>query len=175
MKSTISIFLVLIAVTLCFFGCSNIPDEPATTTVVNHSYANPYGEVVTPPANVDPSSAANEPTKFVETINDVEFVVSDYNVYRNSVASIKDIELIYDEFSAFELTGYADVEVKAIGSRKDNIRIGYMAYDKAGEVVRDSFFLIPLDGVKEGDVVEECPFDFPEGTVKVVFSDFSDK
>lgn len=174
MKSTISIFLVMVCVALCFFGCSNIPDEPATTTVVNHSYANPYGETVAPPANADPSGTT-EPVKYVETINNIEFVVSDYNVYGNSVASIKDIELEYNAFSALELMGVASVEIKGIGSRKDNMRIGYTAYDKDGKVVRKSFLQAELDGVKVGDVVEDCIFDFPEGTAKIVFFDYTEE
>lgn len=172
MKSTISIFLVLVCVALCFFGCSNIPDEPATTTVVNHSFANPYGETVAPPANADPTSGTTAPVKYVETINNVEFVISDYNVYGNSVASIKDIELEYNAFSAFEVMGIASVEIKGIGSRKDNMKIGYIAYDKDGTVVRKSFLQAQLDGVSKGDVVTDCIFDFPEETVKIVFFDY---
>lgn len=172
MKSTISIFLVMVCVALCFFGCSNIPEEPATTTVVNHSFANPYGETVAPPANADPNSGTTAAVKYVETINNIEFVVSDYNVYGNSVASIKDIELEYNAYSAFEVMGVASVEIMGIGSRKDNMRIGYIAYDKDGKVVRNSFLQAQLDGVKVGDVVEDCIFDFPEDTVKIVFFDY---
>lgn len=172
MKSTISIFLVMVCVALCFFGCSNIPEEPATTTIVNHSFANPYGETVAPPANADPSSGTTAAVKYVETVNNIEFVVSDYNVYGNSVASIKDIELEYNAYSAFEVMGVASVEIMGIGSRKDNMRIGYIAYDKDGKVVRNSFLQAQLDGVKVGDVVTDCIFDFPEETVKIVFCDY---
>ena len=175
MKSTISIFLVMVCVALCFFGCSNVPDEPATTTVVNHSYANPYGETAAPPANTEPGNTEQADVKYVETINNVEFVISDYNVYGNSVASIKDIKLEYNAFSAFELMGDASVEIKGIGSRKDNMRIGYTAYDKDGKVVRKSFLQAQLDGVKVGDVVEDCVFDFPGDAVKVVFFDYVEK
>lgn len=175
MKSTICILLALICVALCFTGCSNVPKEPATTTVVNHSFVNPYGDTVTPPANVDPTSGTTAPVKYLETVNDVEFVVSNYNVYGNSVAAIKDIELEYDEFLAFEVTGIASVEIQAIGSRKDDMKIGYVAYDKDGKVVRKSFFRADLEGVSKGDVVEDCIFDFPKETVKVEFFDYSDK
>ncbi len=175
MKSTISIFLVMICVALCFFGCSNVPEEPATTSVVNHTYVNTYGETVAPPANIDPSKAEEEPVKYVETVNNVEFVVSSYNVYGKSVASIKDIKLEYNAYSALEVMGVASVEITGIGSRKDNMRIGYIAYDKDGKVVRNSFLQAELDGVKKGDVIEDCIFDFPESTVKVVFYDYTDK
>ena len=53
MKSTISIILVLVAVVLCFAGCSYVPKEPATTSIENYSYVNPYGEKVTPPVNAE--------------------------------------------------------------------------------------------------------------------------
>lgn len=172
MKSTISIFLILISVALCFFGCSNIPDEPVTTSVVNHSYANPYGETVAPPENADPNSSTTAPVKYLETVNDIEFVMSNYHVYGNSVAKITDIELEYDNLSNFEVSGYASVEMMGIGSRKNNMKIGYTAYDKDGAVVRESFLQALLKDVSKGDTVTECRFDFPEETVKVVFHDY---
>ncbi len=175
MKSTISIILVMICVALCFFGCSNVPEEPATTTVVNHSFVNPYGETVASPANTDVAPETTDAPKYVETINDIEFVVSSYNVYGNSVAAIKDIKLEYNGYAAFEVTGVASIEIQAIGSRKDNMRIGYIAYDKDGKILRNTFVQAELDDVKVGDVVEECLFDFPEDTVKVVFYDFENK
>lgn len=175
MKSTICILLALICVALCFAGCSNVPKEPATTTVVNQSFVNPYGDTVTPPANADPTSGTTAPVKYLETVNDVEFVVSDYNVYGNSVAAIKDIKLEFHAFSAFEVTGIASVEIQAIGSRKDDMKIGYIAYDKDGKMVRKSFLMADLEGVSKGDVVEDCIFDFPENTVKVEFFDYTEK
>jgi hypothetical protein len=98
-----------------------------------------------------------------------------YNVYGNSVAAIKDIKLEYNGYAAFEVTGVASIEIQAIGSRKDNMRIGYIAYDKDGKILRNTFVQAELDDVKVGDVVEECLFDFPEDTVKVVFYDFENK
>ena len=172
MKSTISIFLVLICVALCFFGCSNIPDEPATTSVVNHSYADPYGETVAPPVNADPEESTTAAVKYLETINNVECVMSSYYVYGNSVATISDIKMEYEAFSSFPGNGYASVEMMGIGSKKNGMKIGYTAYNEAGEVVRESFMLAKLDGVKKGDTVAECRFDFPSETVKIVFHDY---
>ncbi len=171
MKSLISVILATAVIALCFFGCkSNIPEEPATTGSANYSYVNPYGQTAPDPANVTPSEGQTFPVVYVETVNDVEIVLADYYVYGNSVAKIKDIELTDDGIS-INADGYADVEVTAIGSRKDDIKIGYKAYDANGEVIRNAYILIPLKGVKEGDVVERRRFDFPREATKIVFSD----
>lgn len=174
MKSTISIFLVLICVALCFFGCSNVPKEPATTTAVNHSYANPYGETVAPPANADPESSTTAAVQYLETVNNVECIMSSYYVFGNSVATITDIKMEYEAFSAFEGNGYADVEIMGIGlgAREDGMKIGYTAYNAAGESIRSSFLLAKLEDVSKGDTVAECRFDFPADTVKIVFHDY---
>ncbi len=170
MKSAISIFLVLVCVALCFFGCSNIPDEPAQTTAITKSFENPYGETAAPPVNADPSTTG--PVTYLKTINNVEFVVADYFVYGNSVAKIKDFNLEFDDMSAFEVSGYADLEIMGIGSKKDGMKVAYTGYDKDGNVTRDSYFIAKLDDVKKGDVVEECRFDFSKDTVKVVFHNY---
>lgn len=174
MKSTISIFLAVIFVALCFVGCSNIPDEPATTSVAAYSYVNPYGETVAPPVNADPSSETTTPVQYVETVNDVEVVLASYYVYGNSVATITDIELTDDGFSTFA-NGYADVRIDGIGSRSDDMKIGYTAYDKDGNIVRNSYLLTKLKDVKEGETVESRRFNFPRDTVKIVFFDYVDE
>ena len=63
----------------------------------------------------------------------------------------------------------------AIGSRKDDMKIGFTAYDKNGEVVRRNHILIELDGVKDGELCEDRRFDFPRETVKIVFYDYVEK
>ncbi len=169
MKSAICLFLVLATVALCFFGCSNIPEEPATSETMIQSYVNPYGATAAAPVNVDPTAGGTTiPVQYVETTNDVEFVLNSYYVYKNSVAKITNIELEDDGFS-LRASGYADVEMMAIGSRKDDMKIGFTAYDKNGEVVRRNHILIDLDGVKDGELCEDRRFDFPRETVKIVF------
>lgn len=170
MKSAISILLVLVAVTLCFFGCSNVPKEPATTTVENHSYVNPYGDTVAPPSNAEEGKETE--TKYLETVNDVEFVMSSYYVYNNCVAKVSNIYMEYDSMQANEVMAFADIEITGKSLGEEFMRIGYTAYDKDGNVVRNSFFQAKLKGVGKGDVVEKCPLDFPEETVKVVFFDY---
>ena len=172
MKSALCLFLVLVTVTLCFFGCSNIPEEPATTDTMNVTYVNPLGATAAPPVNVDPTEGGTTaPVQYVETTNNVEFVFSSYYVYKNSVAKINAVHLEDDGFS-LAANGYADVEMTAIGSRKEGMKIGYTAYDKNGEIVRKSFLLATLDGVKEGDTCEKRRFDFPRTAVKIVFHNY---
>lgn len=171
MKSTISIFLILVFVALCCFGCSNVPKEPPTSDTYNYSYVDPYGETVAAPENVDPSTAATAPVKYVETINNIECLINSYYVYSNSVAEIADIELEYSDYSVYA-DGYADLKITGIGSRKNDMKIAYQAFDANGELVRDTYILADLDNVKEGDIVEDCRFDFPRETVKIVFFDY---
>lgn len=170
MKSAVSIFLVLAVVALCFFGCSNVPKEPATTAVENHSYVNPYGETVSPPVNTENDEEAK--TQYLETVNNIEFVMSSYYVYNNCVAKITDISLEYDSMQANEVTGLASVEIMGKSLGEDFMKIAYTAYDKDGTVVRNTHFQASLDGTGKGDTVEKCVFDFPEEAVKVVFFDY---
>ncbi len=173
MKSFISILLILTLTTLCLFGCSNIPDEPATTAVEQHSYVNPMGQTVPAPENPDPN-APEMPVQYIETVNKIDCVFSSYYVYKNTVATITSIELSDDGFS-LNADGYVDIKVDAIGSRSNALRIGYFAYDATGKIVKDSHVLALLDGVKEGDTVEDCRLEFPRETVKIVFFDYIDK
>lgn len=171
MKSAVAIFLVLIFASLCLFGCSNIPDEPATTKLENYSYVNPYGETVAAPDNIAELEDQTYPVQYVETVNKIECVFSSYYVYGNSVAEITSIELEDDGFSV-NADGRANIKIIGVGSRKNNMKIGYTAYDKDGNVVRDTYILAKLDGVKAGDTVENRRFDFPREAVKIVFHDY---
>ena len=169
MKSIISIFLAAVVVVLCFAGCSNIPEEPATTTVANYSYVNPLGETAPAPANG--KEGKTYPVEYIETVNDIELVLSSYYVYENNVATIEDIEFEDDGFS-LRADGFADVKVTAIGSRGSDMKIAYKGYDAKGAVVRNSYILVPLDGVKKGGTVEDRRFDFPRDCVKIVFENY---
>ena len=171
MKSLISIILATLIVALCFVGCSNIPEEPATTAVANYSYVNPMGQTAPAPANVETTEGQTFVPQYIETVNNVEMVFSSYYVFGNTVATIEDVELEDDGFSV-RANGFVDVRVNAIGSRGDNMKIGFKGYDKDGNVVRDSFILVPLKGVKKGDLVEDRRIDFPRECVKIVFCDY---
>ena len=52
------------------------------------------------------------------------------------------------------------------------MKIGFIGYDAEGNVVRDSFILVPLKGVKKGELVEDRRLDFPRECVKIVFCDY---
>ena len=173
MKSIISIILTMTVIALCFAGCktNKLPEVPATTGSANYSYVNPYGQTAPDPVNVEPTEGQTFPVVYVETINDVEIVVSDYYVYGKTVLSIKNIELADDGIS-INADGYADIEVSNVGSKKDDAKIAYIAYDAQGKVVRNTYVSVPLKGVKAGDIVEHRRFDFPRDTVKIVFSDY---
>ncbi|MBQ3046133.1 MAG: hypothetical protein IJO03_02835 [Clostridia bacterium] len=171
MKSVISILLVLAAVTLCLFGCSNVPKEPATTTVENHSYVNPYGETVAAPQNAE----KHDKVQYLETVNDIEFVMSSYYVYNNCVAKIKDFSLEYVMLNVDPIAGLASVEIMGKSLGEDYMKIGYTAYDKNGTVIRETHLQASLDGAGKGDIVEKCVFELPEETVKVVFHDYVEK
>jgi hypothetical protein len=172
MKSFISIILATAVIVLCFFGCksNNIPEVPATTGSANYTYIDPYGQTAPDPVNVEPSEGQTFPVRYVETINNVEIVISDYFVYGKTVASIKDIHLEDDGISV-NADGYAEIEVSAIGSRKDDMKIAYVAYDDAGKIGRNTYVFVPLDGVKKGETVKRR-FDFPRDAVKIVFMDY---
>ncbi len=172
MKSALCLFLVLVTVTLCFFGCSNIPEEPATSETAVYSYVNPFGATAAPPVNIDPTEGGTTiPVQYVETTNNIELVLSSYYVYKNSVAKLGNIQ-IEDDGISVRASGFADVEVMAIGSRREDMKIGFTAYDKDGNVVRRNHILVDLDGVKEGETVTERRFDFPREAVKIVFHNY---
>lgn len=172
MKSALCLFLVLVTVTLCFFGCSNIPEEPATSETAVYSYVNPYGETAAPPVNIDPTAGGTTaPVQYVETTNNVEIVLSSYYVYKNSVAKLDNIQ-IEDDGVSVRASGFADVEMIAIGSKKEGMKIGFTAYDKDGNIVRRNHIKADLDGVKKGEIVAERRFDFPREAVKIVFHNY---
>ena len=55
---------------------------------------------------------------------------------------------------------------------QQDMKIGYTAYDKDGNVVRDIYFSVPMKGTKKGDIVENRRIDFPREAVKIVFHDY---
>lgn len=165
MKSVISIALAVILLSLCLFGCSNVPETPAETYTAQYTYINPLATTAV---------AANDSdgTTYVQTSNSIDFVLEDYYVYGNTVAKITNVTI--DDYGIGNVNGFADVELIAIGRRSENLRIAYKAYNAAGELVRSSYILTLLKGTdcKEGDIVEGRRFDFPRDTVKVEFCSY---
>lgn len=168
-KIIISAFLALTVAILCFAGCAKLPDEPITTSVEKQSYVSPYG--ATAPA---PDNAEDDPTRpvtYIETINSVEIIYESYYIYGKNAAKITSLELTDDGFS-YNADGYLSVELLTVGSRSENMKIGYTAYDAEGNVVRDTYFSVPMKGIKTGDIVEKRRIDYPRDTVKIVFHDY---
>lgn len=170
-KSVFALLLIAVVIITAFCGCAKLPEEPATTNVEKHSYINPMGATAPAPENVDEFPGAEIEPVYIETINNIEFVFSSYYVYGKNAASLKINKLNYDGFS-LNPNGFVDVTAVTVGRRSDDMKIGYTAYDADGKVIRDSFILAKLDGVKAGDVIEGRRFDFPKETVKIVFHDY---
>ena len=179
MKAIVGVTLSAAALIGCLSGCSNVPKTPATTSVAQYSYVNEQGMTLPQPANADP--AAETTVGYKSTVDTIDFELSSYYVYNNSVVEITDIEM-EDEYTR-NIGGYATVKINALGnSRKEGVRIAYKAYDAKGEVVRSSYILVPLKDVrfskdetrdaKVGDVITDRRFDFPRETVKIVFEDY---
>lgn len=182
LKSIVGVTLSAAALLGCLTGCSNIPKEPATTEVAQYSYVNERGMTLPAPANADPS--AKTTIGYKSTVDTIDFELSSYYVYNNSVVEITDIEL-EDDYT-LNASGYATVKINALGnSRKDGVRVAYKAYDASGKLVRDSYILIPLKDVhfskddvrdaKVGDLIPDRRFDFPRETVKIVFENYTAK
>ncbi|MBQ6267754.1 MAG: hypothetical protein IJK64_08300 [Clostridia bacterium] len=178
-KAIVGVTLSAAALIGCLAGCSNVPKTPATTSVAQYSYVNEQGMTLPTPVNADPN--AKTTVGYKSTVDTIDYELSSYYVYNNSVVEITDIEM-EDEYTR-NIGGYATVKINALGhSRKDGVRVAYKAYDADGKLVRDSFILIPLKDVKfskdetrdakVGDVITDRRFDFPRETVKIVFENY---
>ena len=120
--------------------------------------------------NQDEHPDATSP-QFVETINNVEVVFGSYYVYGKNAAKITSVDL-RDTGISYNADGFVNVELLTVGSRSQDMKIGYTAYDKDGNVVRDIYFSVPMKGTKKGDIVENRRIDFPREAVKIVFHDY---
>ena len=169
-KTVISATLALVIALLCFAGCAKLPEDPVTTTAEKYSYVSPYGATAPVPDNLDEHPDATSP-QFVETINNVEVVFGSYYVYGKNAAKITSVDL-RDTGISYNADGFVNVELLTVGSRSQDMKIGYTAYDKDGNVVRDIYFSVPMKGTKKGDIVENRRIDFPREAVKIVFHDY---
>lgn len=169
MKSKISIILALVTVLLCFAACSNIPDEPATTAVEYHSYVDPYAETVAPPVNA--SEGAEYKNQYLEKVENIEFVMSSYYADGNTAAKITKIDFMSPDM-VMDMRGLATIEIIGKSRSQEYMRIAYTAYDANGKVLRNTFLQGKLEGVGNGESCAPAPFEIPDGTVKIVFSDY---
>lgn len=110
-----------------------------------------------------------ESTSKATSIYDVEFQTSSYYKCGENYCSISNIRFD-DTAIAANAYGFVDFNMSYVGDRNAKMRIKYVAYDADNNIVRDSFVMAKLDGVKSGDTVTGARFDIPYNTVKVVFS-----
>ena len=131
-KTVISATLALVIALLCFVCCAKLPEDPVTTTAEKYSYVSPYGATAPVPDNQDEHPDATSP-QFVETINNVEVVFGSYYVYGKNAAKITSVDL-RDTGISYNADGFVNVELLTVGSRSQDMKIGYTAYDKDGNV-----------------------------------------
>lgn len=107
----------------------------------------------------------------IEKVGNVEIIKKNYFTYHNCVASIEGIEFEDDGYSV-DASGYAAVKVTQIAKGEPEMKIAYKAYDAEGNICKDSYILVKLDGVKEGDIVPDRRISLPRDAVKLVFEDY---
>jgi len=185
----ISVLLVF-AMLFAFAGCKdNTPDNPSETQTAeavtekkNYTLPDTPVEVITEQVtfeklevetgeystNADGSQIGKD---LVQSLGDLEIVQKNYYVYRNTVASLENF-VIDDDGLSVNASAYADVKISQLGSGEKEMKIAYTAYDADGNVVRKTYMLALLDGVKEGDTVKECRIDLPRNAVKIEFENY---
>ncbi len=174
MKSALKIISVFFAALFILGACSNIPDEPATSSAKEYTYIDPVSATYPIPENADEFPDATFPIKYVEGPVNVECIISSYYVDGNSVARIESVSLDRQPGSA-RTSGALTVTIDAIGSRKNGMRIAYTCYDAQGNPISEDFSTrAELKDVKKGDTVL-MPISLVDGTAKIVFSNYGDK
>ncbi len=171
MKRFFKVLTPLMLAALCFAGCSNIPDEPATTGIENHTYINELGVSVPVAENIGDYPGITQPHKYLPSTHNVEFTVKSYYVYGNTVVTFEDIEL--ESLDVPQANVYGSVDAKIMGKGKENkMKIAYNAYDKDGNLLRkNACMTADIDGKKDGSTFSFI-FAVPLDTVKVEFFDY---
>ena len=165
LKAIISILSAAAIFSCCLAGCAKPPEEEAVTSTEVYEVIKQNGELST---DADDSSAKS----YTATSNNVVFTLSSYNEFNGNYGTMKNITVDNDSFSV-KATCYCDIEMIYVGGKSDNMKIAYTAYDKDGNVVRDTFLQADLDDVKSGDTVTGVRFDIPYETASVVFGNFT--
>lgn len=174
MKSALKIISVFFASLFILGACSNIPDEPATSSVKEYTYIDPVSATYPVPENADEFPGVTFPLKYVEGPVNIQCVISSYYVDGNSVARIESVSFDRQPGSA-RTSGVLTVKIDAIGSRKNGMRIAYTCYDAEGNPISEDFFtLAELKDIKKGDTVR-MPISLINGTAKIVFSNYGSK
>ena len=158
----------------------SIPEETITEAV---TYIQMQYETVTQaegetkaegeePATLAEGETTEAPAmQLVEKTGNLEIIKKNYFTYHNCVATIESIVFEDDGYSV-DASGYAAVKVTQLAKGESEMKIAYKAYDAEGNVCKDSYILIKLDGVKEGDIVADRRISLPRDAVKLVFEDY---
>ena len=172
MKKTFKLLVCAATVLMCMSGCSNIPEEPATTGTADFTYKNAIGETVPVAENLDDYPGITQPPKHIETVHSIRFVQRSYYVYGNTVVSVNAIELENTDIP--QATVYGRAKATIIGKGKeDYMKIAYNAYDKDGNLLRkNACMTADIDGKKD-DSTFRFVFAVPTDTVKVEFFDYA--
>jgi len=175
MKSVLKILIAAVLLTACLTACSNIPDEPAVTSVEKHTYIDPYGQTAPVAENIEDYPGMTQPLYYAKTTHEIECVMRSYYVYGNAVAEIEDIAFVYEGAGfALQVTGLADVKIIAKGMRDKEMRIGYTAYGENGKKLDESSIVFNIEDIEEGEVWDSALVLVPKDTVKVVFHDYEE-
>ena len=173
MKRFLKVLSPLMLAALCLAGCSNIPDEPATTGIENHTYINEVGKTVPVAENIGDYPGVTQPPKYLPTTHDVEFVVKSYYVYGNTVVTFDGIELDSLDVPQANVYGSVDARIMSKGKEKE-MKIAYNAYDADGNLLRKNACMkADIDGKKD-DSTFRFLFAVPLETVKVEFYDYAE-
>lgn len=183
--------LLVFSVLFSFAACNTNPKVPEYTkpdipeeiitdsaTYVQMQYETvTSAEGVTTAEGEEPATLAEGETteapkmQLVEKTGNVEVIKKNYFTYHNCVAEIESI-IFEDDGYSVDANGYANIKVTQIAKGESEMKIAYKAYDANGEICKDSYMLVKLDGVKEGDVVADRRISLPRDAVKIVFEDY---
>lgn len=175
MKSVLKILITALLLTACLAACSNIPDEPAVTSVEMHTYVDPYGQTAPVAENIEDYPGMTQPLYYAETTHEIECVLSSYYVYENTVAEITDVDFSF-EGTGFSMTidGRADVKITAKDRRNKEMKISYSSYDEDGERLDTASIVFNIEEMGEGETWEDAIVIIPKDAVKVVFHDYEE-
>ena len=165
------ILSLLFIISSCASG--EIPTEEPTSVAENKDVYNPFkkDETAKPADEKIEDKKETEATSIVP--DSVEIVYNNYYKYGENYVKVYDFRIDNEHISS-KAKGYFDAEMLRIGRRSADVKIAYTSYDADGNVIRNSFSYIDLDGIKVGEKIEKVRFDVPYNAVKVVFNDFSE-
>lgn len=173
MKSALKISAVFLAAFFVLGGCSNIPDEPVTSTVIECSYIDPVSETYPVPDNIDEIPNYSQPVRYVEGPVNIECVFNSYYVDGNSVARVKSVTFSREPGEAL-VSGTLAVKIEGIGSRGRGMKIAYTCYDADGNAISEDLSTrADLKDAEENDTLL-MPLTVMNGTAKIVFTNYAE-